>query len=176
MHSRPLIRTAVFFLALIAGCGREPLQVWPLQSPGGRLTVFVEQSAESRALSFRVIESRDGAEIVRRSGLRIPAEFGDSLEFISQTPVAEIDTAVVLAAGGTFGLLAFQTTLTFENPAGSRVRLDWLAADAGIAFRCRPPDAGSAVPPVSAWQVMTPADAAPDPFSGAGFVEAVGAL
>ncbi|MDM7925986.1 MAG: glycoside hydrolase family 97 N-terminal domain-containing protein [bacterium] len=176
MHSRPLIRAAVFSLALIAGCGREPLQVWPLQSPAGRITVFVEQSAGSRALSFRVIESRDGAEIVRRSRLGIPAESGDSLQFISQTPVAGIDTAVVLAGGGTFGLRAFQTALTFENPAGARVQLDWLAADDGIAFRCRPAGAGSAVPPVSAWRVMTPADAAPDPFSGAGFAEAVGTL
>ncbi len=164
------------FLAVSAGCGREPLQVWPLQSPAGRLTVFVEQSADSRALSFRIIESRDGAEIVRRSGLRIPAEFGDSLEFISQTPVREIDTTIVLAAGGAFGLTAFQTTLTFENPSGSRIGLDWLAADDGIAFRRSPTDAGAAVPRVAAWQVMTPADAASDPLSGAGFAEAVGAL
>lgn len=173
MHTRFLTAAAAAFLVSLAGCGRKPLQVWPLQSPAGRITVFVEQSAESRALSFRIIESRDGAEIVRRSILRIPAEFGDSLEFISQTPVAEIDTTIALAAGRTFGLYVFQTTLTFENPAGARVRLDWLAADAGIAFRCRPPEAG---PSVSAWQVMTPADAAADPGSGAGFAEAVGAL
>lgn len=176
MHSRLLPCAAAAFLVSLAGCGREPLQVWPLQSPAGRITVFVEQSADSRALSFRIIESRSGAEIVRRSGLRIPAEFGDSLEFISQTPVAEIDTTIVLAGGGTFGLYAFKTTLTFENPPASRIRLDWLASDNGIAFRCRPTDGSADGAPAAAWQVMTPAEAAADRASGAVFAEAVRAL
>lgn len=179
MHSRLTLWVAAAILAGLAGCSRGPFQVWPLQSPGGRLTVFVEQAADSRALSFRIIESRTGRSVVRSSSLELTTDSGrfvDSLAFISQSPVREIAESVLLRTGVRFGLNAFQTTITFENPSGSRICLDWLAAEEGVAFRCRPPDVGANVPSAAVWQVMTPADAAGDPASGAAFSEALRSL
>jgi hypothetical protein len=176
LSSRLPLFAAAAVLVVSAGCGRGPFQVWPLQSPGGRLTVFVEQAADSRALSFRIIESRTGRSIVRSSPLELTTDsvrFADSLAFISQSPVREIAESVLLRTGVRYGLNAFQTTITFENPSGSRICLDWLAADDGVAFRHRPPDDGANATAPPAWRVMTPAGEATDSTSGAGFAEAL---
>jgi hypothetical protein len=178
LHSRLTLCAAAAVLAGLAGCGRGPFQVWPLQSPGGRLTVFVEQSADSRALSFRIIESRTGRSIVRSSPLEMTMDSGrfvDSLAFISQSPVREIAESVLLRTGVRFSLNAFETSLTFENSSGSRVSIDWLAADGGVAFRCRFPGegGGSPVAQMQEWRVVACDSAS---VEGSGFAEALKSL
>jgi hypothetical protein len=161
LHPRfPIIASAVL-LAACAGCGRGPEQVWPLQSPDGRLTVFVEQSASGSRLSFRVVESRTGAAVGRPAPLEPDGDggrFDGPFAFISQSPARVIEDSAIVTDRGVFRMNALETSIVFENAAGGRIRFDWIAADGGgIAFRrAVPSDVG--VRP-GAWRVAAPAGA-----------------
>ena len=91
-------------------------------------------------------------------------------------PVRAIEDSVVPADGGkaSFRLNAFVTTLVFENPSGSRIRFDWLAADGGIAYRCRIPGDGGT--PAPAWRVAAVAGGDTASAGRSGFAEALKSL
>lgn len=130
---------------LLAACAALPAVAadYPLQSPGGNISVTVTLSEGPGTLSYKVQSA--GTEVIGQSSLGILTDKGDfsaGLAFVSKTARA-VDETYWLPTGkwSTYVNRASELELAFSK-GGREMHLLFRAYDDGIAFRYAVPGTG----------------------------------